>query len=450
TREIAAARGATPPRTVTATVYDAVELPVKDHGLPPMVAESHRLAGTDPLPATKIQPATTVSDAAAARPRPRLGHVRGIIGYEHRTLTVPGPGGPRKVQDFTVELNLKPQDPEAERDLRALKERIRAAVEATFNAGYRIGPDGDQFHVHVDFDDEAGHPVDVYGDQRDMSQTEWSTAAGDLKYAHEIGHFLGLYDEYGDTALRDHDGNLVKRVFHRDSGSANVHDDASIMATTDPAAAPQLHRRHLDTIADLAGQSGIPDRLSVPPDSPGSDEFLGDRPALGIEVESKQPLIWTDRANTEPLTYGMAHGDAEGVDIRVGDQTVTVDGEQFAQLVYQARVIQESWAGMRSPMLVTACAFGASDEPGSLGADFFATMRHLGHEADGHAFTHEAIFRRQEWESAVGVLGNGRLRTCSARTDEPGSEWDPDDRHTEFRDRNGTVIGVPYPGRVDE
>ncbi|MFD4843780.1 hypothetical protein ACFWP1_10785, partial [Streptomyces sp. NPDC058425] len=78
-------------------------------------------------------------------------------------------------------------------------DKVRAGVEAHFNAaGHRL-PDGDLLHVTVELVSGDTHPhaldVSLVGRDQQMTRNAWWADAEPVDYAHEIAHQLGLRDE---------------------------------------------------------------------------------------------------------------------------------------------------------------------------------------------------------------------------------------------------------------
>ncbi|MEE3921216.1 hypothetical protein V2I01_32380 [Micromonospora sp. BRA006-A] len=125
---------------------------------------------------------------AGDRPRLRLDAVDNRIAYDHRVLDL----GDRNVQDFTVKVFLDARDDTAADARPDVETRVRDAVDAIYNRGFRIG--ADQLNVTVEFvtrPSEAHAVVALHGTPAPTTQTTWSTHSSDLDLAHEIGHFLG-------------------------------------------------------------------------------------------------------------------------------------------------------------------------------------------------------------------------------------------------------------------
>nr|WP_257019505.1 protein-glutamine glutaminase family protein [Streptomyces sp. TLI_235] len=101
------------------------------------------------------------------------------------------------------------------RDVAAVWEKLVEGVEEHLNApGYRVAG-GDRMHVtvvRVEPGAEAHLTVDLVGRDRQMDQGAWWADAEPLDYVHELGHQLGLRDEYRTADLPhrpDVDGSLV-------------------------------------------------------------------------------------------------------------------------------------------------------------------------------------------------------------------------------------------------
>ncbi|MCO1613333.1 DUF6531 domain-containing protein [Micromonospora sp. CPM1] len=234
-RARAAQHDTAPRRVANTSAYDVIDRgPHPDTRVPDVVARSYEQAGM-PLP-------------AGDRPRPRLDAVDNRIAYDHRVLDLDG----RRVQDFTVKVFLDARDEAAAAARPDVETRVRDAVDRVYNQGFRIG--ADQLNVTVEFTtrpSDAHATVALHGTRSPTTQTSWSTHSSDLDLAHEIGHFLGLRDEYpvADRAL---DGTFVK-------------GDNSLMATTTPGQDPRLLARNVNRIAGQRSDVLSPDRGGLPP-----------------------------------------------------------------------------------------------------------------------------------------------------------------------------------------
>ncbi|GIM77861.1 hypothetical protein Aau02nite_78020 [Amorphoplanes auranticolor] len=265
---------ATPVRVADTAAYDVVELAPGAPGLPEVVAQSYQAAELD-VPV----------DAA---PRPQVGHIDGLIRYDHRVLTTPDG---RRVQDFTVKLHLAPVSPMTDAQIKLVQDRVKAGVAALYNRGFSIGPRGDQLNANVEFVGPADahavvalHDASVDAVPPPTTQTVWSTGDSAIELAHEVGHFYALTDEYADTDLTGPDGQEIKRVFHTGPDAARVHHDNSLMATTRETAAPEVLQRHVDQIGQTSETVLSADRGDLPPavaprGDTRDDSALGTRPA---------------------------------------------------------------------------------------------------------------------------------------------------------------------------
>ncbi|TCB95433.1 hypothetical protein E0H26_19765 [Micromonospora zingiberis] len=239
------------PRRARAAAFDVVHVGDRSGFLPDVVVRSYEDAGLD------VPTGGVVT-------RPDLDHVVGLVGYRYRRL-VDSDGS--VVHDFVVRVHLVAQDSVAREQLDVVKARAVDGVDAVFNGGYRIG-DG-QFNAGVEFVDDpadADTTVALFGeDAPPSSQTSWSVNDNGETFAHEFGHYLGLFDEYTDAHSTGSDGNRVARIFNDHSLASRVYADGSIMATVTSAENPGLRPRHLDQIADtFAGAIG-PDRGTTNP-----------------------------------------------------------------------------------------------------------------------------------------------------------------------------------------
>ncbi|MBY8850332.1 hypothetical protein K7G98_18655, partial [Saccharothrix sp. MB29] len=122
---------------------------------------------------------------------------RGPIAYDTRVLDVNG----TPVRDFTVKVHLDPAGHADPAQLADVRDRTRAGVEHLFNQGHRL-PSGEQFHVTVEFTTDAADAhatVKVAAPDGRANQLSWPVDTDPRRLAHEVGHFLGLHDEYFET-----------------------------------------------------------------------------------------------------------------------------------------------------------------------------------------------------------------------------------------------------------
>ncbi|SDZ38278.1 hypothetical protein SAMN05216215_106629, partial [Saccharopolyspora shandongensis] len=83
-----------------------------------------------------------------------------------------------------------------------LKRRAADSVDERFNRGYRMAHSGDQFHFRLEFVDdpaEAHRSIFLHTDPNaGTNQLIWNPYTSGSTFAHELGHYLGLPDEYFD------------------------------------------------------------------------------------------------------------------------------------------------------------------------------------------------------------------------------------------------------------
>ncbi|WP_405746035.1 hypothetical protein OG422_25540 [Streptomyces sp. NBC_01525] len=107
--------------------------------------------------------------------------------------------GGTRFTDLTVRYALR--DGSGTHDLDAVWQRARRGIEDYYNRTVHELPDGRRLHVSVErvaVDEDPHRVVDIKsrGQQPSMDQSTWWPDVDPVAYAHEVGHQLGLRDEY--------------------------------------------------------------------------------------------------------------------------------------------------------------------------------------------------------------------------------------------------------------
>ncbi|MDX2708770.1 hypothetical protein PV350_38855 [Streptomyces sp. PA03-6a] len=150
-----------------------------------------------------------VSEPAGGGAHARRFEVRS--GFDVRKFEVGG----QSVSDVTVRVRLVGGD-QLPAAVDALWDRAVGGVERVFNRPGAVLPDGSVLHVTLERvtgnASDAHLNVNVGGPRGAMDQYEWSIDATELDLAHELGHQLGLRDEYQETGAEHRpevDGSLM-------------------------------------------------------------------------------------------------------------------------------------------------------------------------------------------------------------------------------------------------
>ncbi|WP_344337275.1 EndoU domain-containing protein, partial [Kitasatospora putterlickiae] len=184
----------------------------------------------------------------------------------------------------TGRLNLA--DQQTAKSFKELTARVRTGVSETYDIGQRL-PSGDRLRVRVEFVDDprkAHHTVAVHPKQDREDSANWGLATKAVTAAHEIGHLLGLADEYRERSdgtpprpvyldgglmgpyIRDRFNRPVADMDNLAGGPVNAHPR------------PVLRARNLRQLGNVIDQAFGADR------GPGPESTLPPRPRLNADA----------------------------------------------------------------------------------------------------------------------------------------------------------------------
>jgi hypothetical protein len=257
---------------------EAVQAKAHDPGLEVLLARQHA-----PEPAASVavvrEPSITVRTQRHEALVDERGQPREWSDRSPATITVPGGYDVRRltedgrhVTEVTMKVHLRRgrgligagihyDDLVGIRhDMERLREDTTRAVEQNYN-GYRL-PNGDDLRVRVEFvdrPDRAHASVEVLAGEGLSTQHHWHLQSTGEVYAHELGHQLGLLDEYVDPTVQNRRHDDSPGVFHDGSVMGSVRDpDGTLRGGTG------LRARHLEQLQrDIYAARGIQDHVAT-------------------------------------------------------------------------------------------------------------------------------------------------------------------------------------------
>ncbi|WP_222443441.1 hypothetical protein [Streptomyces misionensis] len=269
--------------------YDAAQLPPRHTTT---TATGHEVAPK--APRAPKAPGTTTGTAAPRRPRDQAPRFVVRSSFDARVFRA----GDTAVTDLTVRVAFRGG---AGHDPGTAWERLVQGTEEFYNRPGHHLPDGSRLHVTVErvtADDQPHLVVDLAGHDRPMDQRTWWPDAEPVAYAHELGHQLGLRDEY-----RADDGEGPGRAGVAGSLLGDFHRPAP-----DGLAQGGLRGRHLQLLGALVGD--VPETV-VHPGPAGEHTPFGPRHPGWQEARSgTAPVtrrhVWVDPV-TDPERDGGQH-----------------------------------------------------------------------------------------------------------------------------------------------
>ncbi|WP_234360063.1 EndoU domain-containing protein [Streptomyces sp. DSM 15324] len=191
-------------------------------------------AGAREVERLEVGPAETSPDGKALRPW--VGALDGAIDirtFEARRYRLPsGEFATSAVVRVYLERSFGGSSFASDEQLERLRDSARAGVDAMWNTGHRL-PDGDVFRLDLEFvtdPDTAHHTVTVYGHLERANHLEWGTNTRPNTIAHEVGHLLGLEDEYRE---RDEYGRRAVYLDGTLMGASHIDPTGRFLVDTD-------------------------------------------------------------------------------------------------------------------------------------------------------------------------------------------------------------------------
>ncbi|MFF7216303.1 hypothetical protein ACFZAU_38200 [Streptomyces sp. NPDC008238] len=223
-----------------------------------------------------VDPVSTPRGGGAHAPRYEV-----RAGYDVRRFEL----GDHSVTDLTVRVRLAAEGLSPS-EVDALWDRAVSGVERVFNRPGAVLRDESVLHVTLERvtgnASDAHLTVNVGGSRGAMNQHQWRIDATEQDLAHELGHQLGLRDEYRDTTAGHRpevDGSLM----------GNYHN-----AAPEGLSQGGLRPRYLDLIH---GQVASHDHVHVPHLPAASDDVIAPGGSGAAELDLLDPAVFKARTS---------------------------------------------------------------------------------------------------------------------------------------------------------
>ena len=226
--------------------------------------------------------------------------------------------------EITMRVHLKPQSGVSADDLARVQKDAFDSVDHYYNSGHTL-PNGSRMQVKVEFTDDAAAShlvVDLHPGSGGANQFKWYVDSSPTTHAHELGHGLGLKDEYFDPTAVNRgatsqtpglhtDDSLMGDFWQRPPGGGSAVVDP---ATGIPIARPgtSLKDRHLIQIGDDIdnaaaakpkpghGGTNALEPKSKPAQMPGTGGAADTAKAVKVDLNQLQPVPNSQRSFMAP------------------------------------------------------------------------------------------------------------------------------------------------------
>ena len=142
-------------------------------------------------------------------------------------------GGGEHLTQITIKVKINAAPGVDAPDIALVMANVERGVDTLYNTGTKRLPNGDHVRVGIEFVTDPGAgphlTVELNPGTGRADQTNWFVGDGDVVHAHELGHQLGLIDEYVDVPGTIYTGNLGAAKDRLTPTSPGVRTDSSLM-----------------------------------------------------------------------------------------------------------------------------------------------------------------------------------------------------------------------------